>query len=52
MTDQKKTYEKLDEIGLLGLQEKKSPASQKYHRLKTGEVFRRARAAKKKKAEA
>jgi hypothetical protein len=46
MTDRNK-YEKLDDVGLVGLQDKKSTASRKYHQAKTGEVFRRARVAKK-----
>ena len=46
MTDRNK-YEKLDDVGMIGLQDKKSTASRKYHRAKTGEIFRRARTAKK-----
>ena len=42
MTDKKGFY-KLDDIGIIGKQEKKSAASQKYHGKKTGEIFRRAR---------
>jgi hypothetical protein len=40
--------EKLDDIGVVGQQDKKSASSRKHHQIKTGEVFRRARAAKKK----
>jgi hypothetical protein len=46
MTDKKRFY-KLDDIGIVGKQEKKSIASQKYHSKKTGEIFRRARQANK-----
>ena len=42
MADRKKYY-KLDEIGFVGKQEKKSAASQKYHSRKTSEVFRAAK---------
>jgi len=42
MTD-KKSFYRLDDIGIVGIQEKKSAASQKYHSKKTGEIFRRAR---------
>jgi hypothetical protein len=41
----KKKYYKLDDIGIVGRQEKKSLTSQAYHKKKTGEVFRKARAA-------
>jgi hypothetical protein len=41
----KKKYYKLDEIGIIGTQEKKSLASEKYHSKKTGEIFRAARRA-------
>lgn len=44
MADKKKYY-KLDDIGIVGKQEKKSLTSQAYHKKKTGEVFRKARAA-------
>jgi len=44
MTDRLK-YEKLDDIGVVGQQEPKSAGSRKYHRRKTGEIFRKARAA-------
>ena len=40
----KKKY-KLDDIGFVGTQKKKSLASQAWHKKKTGEVFRKARAA-------
>jgi hypothetical protein len=46
MTDRAK-YEKLDDIGIVGVQEQKSEASRKYQQRKTGEIFRRARAATK-----
>ena len=46
MTDRNK-YEKLDDIGMVGQQEQKSAGSRKYHQRKTGEIFRRARAAAK-----
>jgi hypothetical protein len=46
MTDRIK-YEKLDDIGVVGQQEQKSAGSRKYHRRKTGEIFRKARAAAK-----
>jgi hypothetical protein len=41
----KKTYYKLDDIGIVGKQEKKSASSIKYHLKKTGDVLRQARAA-------
>ena len=41
----KKEYYKLDEIGIIGKQEKKSSASQQHRAKKTGEVFRQARSA-------
>jgi hypothetical protein len=44
VADQRKYY-KLDDIGIVGKQEKKSLASQAWHKKKTGEVFRKARAA-------
>ncbi|MBI1783163.1 MAG: hypothetical protein HYR66_17625 [Sphingobacteriales bacterium] len=44
MADKKKYY-KLDDIGIVGKQEKKSPSSQAYHKKKTGDVFRKARTA-------
>lgn len=40
----KKKYYKLDEVGIVGKQEKKSAASQKYHSQKTGKIFQAARA--------
>ena len=46
MTDRNK-YEKLDDVGMIGLQDKRTTASKKYHRAKTGEIFRRAKTAKK-----
>jgi len=49
MADKKKYY-KLDDIGIIGKQEKKSAASKKYHSKKTGEIFRRARVAANKKS--
>ena len=49
MTEKKKYY-KLDDIGIIGKQEKKSAASKKYHNKKTGEIFRRARIAANKKS--
>ena len=49
MSDRNK-IEKLDDIGMVGQQDKKSAPSRKYHQVKTGEVFRRARAARKKSA--
>jgi hypothetical protein len=42
MTDKKKYY-KLDEIGILGKQEKNTPSYSRYHSRKTGEVFRQFR---------
>jgi hypothetical protein len=42
----KKKYYKLDEVGILGKQEKKSVASQKYHGKKTGEIFKTVREAR------
>ena len=48
MADRKKYY-KLDEIGFVGKQEKKSAASQKYHSRKTSEVFRTAKKSSKRK---
>jgi hypothetical protein len=42
MTDKKK-YFKLDDVGIVGKQEKKNTASQTYQKKKTGEVFRKAR---------
>jgi len=48
MADRKKYY-KLDEIGFVGKQEKKSAASQKYHSRKTSEVFRAAKKSTRKK---
>ena len=39
----KKKYYKLDEIGILGTQDKKSLASQKYLSKKTGEIFKAVR---------
>ena len=44
MADKRKYY-KLDDIGIVGKQEKKSPASLAWQKKKTGEVFRKARAA-------
>jgi hypothetical protein len=44
MTNRSK-YEKLDDIGMVGQQVKQSASSRKYHRVKTGEIFRQARAA-------
>jgi hypothetical protein len=46
MTNRNK-YEKLDDVGVIGLQDKKSTASRKYHQAKTGEIFRQARTVKK-----
>lgn len=43
MADKKKYY-KLDDIGIVGKQEKRSATSQAYHKKKTGEAFRKARA--------
>jgi hypothetical protein len=42
VTDKKKYY-KLDDIGIVGKQGKKSLTSQAYHKKKTGEAFRKAR---------
>ena len=39
MTDKKKYY-KLDDIGIVGTQEKRSPASYRYHSRKTGKILR------------
>ena len=41
----KKQYYKLDDVGFIGKQEKKSPSSESYHTKKSGEVFRQARSA-------
>jgi hypothetical protein len=41
----KRKYYKLDDIGIVGIQEKKSLASLALQKKKTGEVFRKARAA-------
>lgn len=41
----KKRYYKLDEIGLVGKQEKESTVASNYRSKKTGEIFRQARAA-------
>lgn len=41
----KKQYYKLDEIGIVGSQNKKSSASIKYHQQKTGEFFQKLRSA-------
>jgi hypothetical protein len=41
----KKKYHKLDEIGIVGKQEKRSAASQNYHKKKTGDFFRQVRSA-------
>lgn len=40
----KEKYQKLDEIGIVGVQEKNSPSSQSYHKKKTGEVLKHLRA--------
>ena len=39
----KKKYYLLEDIGIIGTQEKKSPAAQRYHRKKTGEAIRQLR---------
>jgi hypothetical protein len=45
MVDKSK-YVKLDDIGFVGMQRKKrSAAAERYHRRKTGEIFRKARIA-------
>ena len=44
MTDKKKYYA-LDDIGIVGTQEKKSALARKNDIRKTGEIFRKARAA-------
>jgi len=36
----KKKYYKLDDVGIVGSQKKKSSATKKYHIYKTSEVFR------------
>lgn len=41
-------FEKLDDIGMVGQQDKKSASSRKHHQIKTGKVFRQARSIKKK----
>lgn len=41
----KEKYYKLDNVGIIGSQEKTSASSQSYHKKKTGEIFRQARAA-------
>jgi hypothetical protein len=46
MTDRAK-YEKLDDIGFVGVQEQKSAGAIRYQQRKTGELIRRARAAAK-----
>jgi hypothetical protein len=40
----KEKYYKLDDVGIIGSQEKKSAASWSYHKKKTGEIFRQAKA--------
>ncbi len=40
-----KKYYKLDDVGLMGSLDMKSTASRSYHKKKTGEIFRQARAA-------
>ena len=42
----KKKYYKLDEIGIVGKQEKKSAASQNLHKKKTGEFLQKVRSSK------
>jgi hypothetical protein len=49
MADKKK-FLKLDDIGIVGRQEKKSATSQKYHSKKTGDIFSKARIASNKKS--
>jgi hypothetical protein len=44
MTDKKKYYQ-LDDVRIVGKQEKKSALAQKNHERKTGEIFSKARAA-------
>jgi|GEM_PF-1014778 hypothetical protein len=39
----KKRYHKLDDIGFVGRQEQKSPASKSYHARKTAAVFQAVR---------
>lgn len=39
----RKKYYKLDDIGLIGTQKKKSAAQRKYEAIKTAEIFRLAR---------
>ena len=46
MTERSK-YEKLDDVGIIGTQERRSAASKEYDRKKTGEIFRKARTAAK-----
>lgn len=41
-----KDYYKLDEIGFIGIQEKKNLASKKYHDNKTAQIFEAAKVAK------
>jgi hypothetical protein len=43
----RKVFDKIDEIGVIGQQQKQSDSSKKYHRKKTGAIFRKARAAAK-----
>ncbi len=41
-----KGYYKLDEIGFIGVQEEKSPASKKYHDNRTARIFKAAKSTK------
>lgn len=41
----KEKYYKLDDVGIIGSQKKTTVASQSYHKKKTGEIFKQARAA-------
>lgn len=43
--EKKGKYYKLDDVGIIGSQEKTSAASWSYHKKKTGEICRQARAA-------
>lgn len=46
--DDKSKYYKIDEVGIIGIQEKKSPRSEAYYVKKMGEIFRAARKAEQK----
>lgn len=39
----KEKYQKLDDVGIVGIQEKNSTGSQAYHKKKTGKVLQQLR---------